>query len=160
MDRRIAEANLKRLGRLVKGVEDAVQEVSRLFPLDPNTFSPEEIVPRDTLLLDGFRARFSDLQYMLGRTMFKTVAQLDEDERPGAELTTRERTVLMEKRGLLSVEQWQEIREVRNRFAHEYPDQHAEKAVNLNAAWTDVPVLISVAQGVERYLVAKHGLTN
>jgi hypothetical protein len=53
--------------------------------------------PRDALLLDGFRARFSDLQDMPGRTMFKTIAQLDQDEIPELELTTRERIAPIDK---------------------------------------------------------------
>lgn len=110
------------------------------------------------MLLDGFRARFSDLQDMLGRTMFKTIALLDEDEMSGIEMTTRERIALMEKRGLLDGDRWQDIREVRNSFAHEYPDEDAEKAANLNAAWQHAPVVLSVSHAVAEYLRDKHGI--
>jgi hypothetical protein len=158
MDKRIAKANLARLDRLVQGLESAITQLGTLFPLQPDLFSPQQLGPRDSLLLDGFRARFSDLQDMLGRTMFKTIALLDEDEMPDLEMTTKERIALMEKRGLLEGDTWQDIREVRNNFAHEYPDADAEKAANLNAAWQHAPVLLSVALAVTDYLRDKHGI--
>ena len=156
MDERIAKANMGRLQRSARGLESAMTQLASLFPLEPECFSPEQMEPRDSLLLDGFRARFSDLHDMLCRSMFKTIARLDEDEMPDVEMTTRERIVLMEKRGLLDIEKWQDIREVRNNFAHEYPDEDAEKAANLNAAWKYAPVLLSVARAVGDYLRTKH----
>jgi hypothetical protein len=48
---------------------------------------------------------------------------------------------------------------VRNNFAHEYPDEEAEKAANLNAAWQYAPVLLSIAQAVQDYLREKHNVT-
>jgi hypothetical protein len=158
MDKRIAKANVRRLQRLARGLESALAQLGSLFPLQPDLFSPQQIGQRDALLLDGFRARFSDLQDMLGRTMFKTIALLDQDEMPDIEMTTRERIALMEKRGLLEGDTWQDIRQVRNNFAHEYPDEDAEKAANLNAAWQHAPVVPSVAHAVAEYLGDKHGI--
>jgi len=159
VDRRIAQQNLRRLKRAAVGLEEAVRQLAALFPLDIATFNPDIMEPRDTLLLDGFRARYSSLQDFIGTTLFKTVALLDEDERPERPLTTRERIVLMEKRHVLQQAQWTALREIRNQFAHEYPDQHREKAVNLNAAWEAVPVLLAIASNVASYLYDKHGLT-
>ena len=90
--------------------------------------------------------------------MFKTIARMDEDEVPGREMTTRERLVLMEKRGLIDCEQWKDIREVRNNFTHEYPDEDSAKATNLNAALQYVPVLLSVVQSMKDYARRQYGI--
>jgi len=156
MDKRIAAINLDRIQRLALGLEQAVDHLQRLFPLQEACFDSTSVSAADLLAIDGFRARFSDMQDMLGRTMFKTVAQLDEDETPGGSMTTRERIVLMEKRGLIDGRQWQDIREVRNNFAHDYPDEPAEKAANLNAAWRYAPVLLTITQLIVDYLHDKH----
>ena len=71
-------------------------------------------------------------------------------------MTTRERLVLMEKRGLIDCEQWKDIREVRNNFTHEYPDENSSKAINLNAAWQCIPVLLSVVQAMKAMKAMKN----
>jgi len=159
MDRRIAKQNLIRSQRAATALEEAVRELESLFPLDLDTFDPDAMEARDTLLLDGFRARYSSLQDLIGTTLFKTVVRLDEDETPERPLTTRERVALMEKRGILEQEQWRELREIRNQFAHEYPDQHQEKALNLNTAWEAVQPLLAIARKIAVYLEEKHRLT-
>jgi len=158
VDKRIAIVNVTRMEGLAQGLEQAGIQLRGLFPLQPDTFSPKGMDPRDLLFLDGFRARFSDLQDFLGGTMFKTIAWMDEDEVPGREMTTRERLVLMEKRGLIDCEQWKDIREVRNNFTHEYPEEDSAKAINLNAAWQYVPVLLSVVQAMKDYARRQYGI--
>lgn len=158
MDISIFRLNIRRMNKLAARLKQAMEQLDRLMPLEPADFDPEQLDPGESLFLDGFRARFSDLQDMLGRTIFKSIAWMDEDELPGSELTTRERIALMEKRGLIDADRWKDLREVRNRFAHEYPDQHQEKAVNLNAAWEYAPELLETARKVTRYARERHGL--
>lgn len=158
MDRRIAAANLKRTVRLAYQLSLVIERLQTLFPLSAELFANEGICAEDALALDAFRVRFTDLQDMLGRTVFKTIAKLDEDETSGEPLTMRERIMLMEKRGLIDASQWQDIRAVRNDFTHEYPDEHEEKAENFNAAWNYSPILLNIAKSVHRYIHQKHDL--
>jgi len=158
VDKRIAIVNVTRMERLAQGLEQASNQLGGLFPLQLDTFSPQCMDPQDLLFLDGFRARFSDLQDFLEGTMFKTIARMDEDEMPGREMTTRERLVLMGKRGLINCEQWKDIREVRNNFTHEYPDEDSAKAINLNAVWQYVPALLSVVQFMKDYSRRQYGI--
>ncbi len=158
MDERIFTANLCRMQRLAERLEQALDQLRQDFPLQTDTFDPALLDPKLALFLDGFRARFADLQDLIGRTLFKSIALMDQDEAPGNELSTRERTVLMEKRGLIDARQWQELREIRNGFAHEYPDAPDEIAANLNAAWAHSKHLIGVAAAITRYAATHYGV--
>ncbi|MCG5549479.1 hypothetical protein [Halorhodospira halochloris] len=151
---------LRATQRLAYRLEQAIEVLRTHFPLDPDRFDPDMLPVEVAMGLDAFRTRFADLQDMLGRTTFRSLAMADEDESPGQELTTRERIALMERRGILDAAQWRQIREVRNQFAHEYPDDHGEKAANLNAAWQLTPPLLSVAQRCAQYAREKHGVTS
>ena len=74
------------------------------------------------------------------------------------ELSTRERVVLMEKREIQDAMKWQDSREIRNSFAHDYPDQHREKAENFNAAWEYSNYLLTVTKNIEQYIQQHYGV--
>ena len=154
MNKEIFCSNLQRVKRLAVILASALEELDAhdLLPLETSQFNPQELSPSDSLYLDGFRARFADLQDMLGNVMFQSIARMDEDESPGRELSTRERAVLMEKRGILELLKWQDVREVRNSFAHDYPDQHRQKAENFNAALEYSAYLLVVVKNIEQYV--------
>ena len=56
------------------------------------------------------------------------------------------------------ISKWREIREIRNQFAHEYPDDHEEKAANLNAAWRLTGELLETNRRVLAYARRQHGV--
>ena len=153
-------SNLQRMQRLATALNSALEELEsrKLLPLDALQFNPNELSPPDSLYLDGFRTRFSDLQDMLGAVMFQSIARLDEDESPGQELSTRERVVLMEKRKIIDAMKWQDSREIRNSFAHDYPDQHRQKAGNFNAAREYSDYLLAVVTSIEQYIQQHYGV--
>ncbi|WP_205598468.1 hypothetical protein [Halomonas sp. NO4] len=51
-----------------------------------------------------------------------------------------------------STEQWQQLRAIRNRFAHDYPDDHDKNAALLNLATDSVGDLIALLQRIEQKL--------
>lgn len=159
MNHEIFYTNLRRMDKLAGLLTQALEqlEARKLLPQDVTRFDPDQLPPDDSLILDGFRARFADLQDMLGKVMFKSIASMDEDESPGRGLTTRERVVLMEKRGILDTQQWQDVREIRNAFTHDYPDQHREKAEHLNAAWEQSRYLLAVVKQIDAYAADHYG---
>ena len=89
---------------------------------------------------DQFVLRFTKLQDAMGSRLFPAVlAHLQEsyEERPMLDKLNR-----LEKLGYLgSVEQWNVLRAIRNRFAHDYPQDHAMRAAYLNEAVAAVPLL-------------------
>lgn len=160
MNKEIFCSNLQRMQKLAATLTSALKELDgrKLLPLDPSRFNPDELSPSDSLYLDGFRARFADLQDMLGTVMFQSITRMDEDESPGRELSTRERVVLMEKREILDAMKWQDSREIRNSFAHDYPDQDRQKAENFNAAREYSNYLLTVTKNIEQYIQQHYGV--
>jgi hypothetical protein len=160
MNKEIFCSNFQRMQRLAALLTSALEELDdrKLLPLNASQFHPNELSPSSSLYLDGFRARYSDLQDMLGTAMFQSIARLDEDESLGQELSTRERVVLMEKRGIIDAIKWQDSREIRNSFAHDYPDQHRQKAENFNAAREYSVYLLAVVKNIEQYIQHHYGV--
>jgi hypothetical protein len=148
----ITANNLDRLQALLNRLDSACKQLSDDMPLDVEHFAPNTIDDAFLLKLDGFRARYSDLQDFIGHTIFPMICKLDEDESAAMPLSTRERQVLMERKGIIVLSDWQQLREIRNGFAHDYPDEHIEKAVLLNAAWQSSSDLIAIAHKATTYI--------
>jgi hypothetical protein len=145
-------SNLNSLKKLSKRLESALSQLVDEMPLDVDSFDPDTVDDTFLLKLDGFRARYSDLQDFIGHTVFPMICKLDEDETAAMPLSTRERQVLMERKGIIVLSDWQQLREIRNGFAHDYPDEHIEKAILLNAAWQSSSALVAIAQKAINYI--------
>ena len=62
----------------------------------------------------------------------------------------------MEKRGILaSADHWRKLREIRNAFAHDYPEADAERADAINLAWTTATELLDIAENVHQYCLGQ-----
>ena len=123
--------------------------VSRLNPYLP--LSADELKNADEDLcekLDAFRVRFGDLQDSLGAKTFRSLL-LTEDEEPVNMADTLNR---MEKRGIIqSADYWRKLREIRNAFAHDYPEAEATRAEAINLAWRSAPGMLEVAENICGY---------
>lgn len=97
---------------------------------------------------DQFILRFTKLQDAMGARLFPAVlAYLQEpyEDRPMLDKLHR-----LEKLGYVaSVEEWHGLRAIRNRFAHDYPQDDALKAAYLNEATAAVPVLQALLARIE-----------
>lgn len=108
------------------------------------TSGDEELLEK----LDAFRVRYGDLQDCLGNKVFRSVL-LAEDEQPVNMADTLNR---MEKRGILtSADDWRSMREIRNAFAHDYPEAEEERADAINMAWTTATDLLMIAENIRTY---------
>ncbi len=89
---------------------------------------------------DQFILRFTKLQDAMGARLFPAVlAYLQEpyEDRPMLDKLHR-----LEQLGyLVDIESWGLLRAIRNRFAHDYPEDDALKAAYLNEAVESVPVI-------------------
>ena len=89
---------------------------------------------------DQFILRFTKLQDALGAQLYPALlAYLQEpyEDRPMLDKLNR-----LEKMGyLVSVEQWQSLRAIRNRLTHDYPTDDVLKAAYLNDAVDSVKLL-------------------
>ena len=157
IETRILCANLERARRMRAQLQAALDQLNDVFPLDPERFDPDQLGPDVALKLDGFRARFADLQDMLAKSMLPALTRFEQEEAPGRPWSTRERLAWAAKQGLIDPDLWSEARELRNAFAHEYPNHHAEKAANYNAAWRLAPELIAVVARIEDRIAPPQG---
>lgn len=96
---------------------------------------------------DQFVWRFTRLQDAMGARLFPAVlAHLQEplEDQPMLDKLHR-----LEKLGYLrSTEEWQRWRAIRNRFAHDHPEDDALRAASLNQAVEAVPALLETLDRV------------
>lgn len=89
---------------------------------------------------DQLILRFTKLQDTMGARLF--AAALDVLQEPFEDRPMLDKLNRLEKLGYLgSVGQWHALRVIRNRFAHDYPQDDALKAAYLNEAAEAVPAL-------------------
>lgn len=97
---------------------------------------------------DQFVLRFTKLQDTMGARLFP--ALLDYLQEPFEDRPMLDKLHRLEKLGYLhQVDEWQLLRAIRNRFAHDYPDDDALKAAYLNEAVESVWVLRSLLARIE-----------
>lgn len=101
--------------------------------------------------LDQFVLRFGRLQDAIGSRLLPLVlATLQEpfEDRPMIDKLNR-----LEKLGFLeSSEQWQQLRAIRNRFSHDYPDDPDKNAALLNLAINSVGDIMAILKRIEEKL--------
>ncbi|WP_299734743.1 hypothetical protein [uncultured Endozoicomonas sp.] len=132
--------------RTAKRLAISVNRLAERLPLsiDDLQNTDEELFEK----LDAFRVRFGDLQDSLGAKVFRSLL-LSEDEEPINMADTLNR---MEKRQIIqSAEHWRTLREIRNAFAHDYPEAEAERVNAINLAWKVAPELLDIADNIYHY---------
>jgi hypothetical protein len=105
----------------------------------------------DRRLLDQFAYRYTRLQDDMGaRLMPAVLTALGEDIVP---MPALDRFNRLEQLGWLpAADEWMELRQVRNQFAHEYPESAEERFERFRAAVGAARRLIHLLDGFERRL--------
>lgn len=111
-------------------------------------------------VLDQFTTRFAKLQDVMGAKLFPALLELTKE--PGDYPAYLDKLDRLEKIGALpSVDEWLELREMRNAFAHDYPEDSELQAATLNRAFAAAgrlqEILAHVKQYAEPYLARSHG---
>lgn len=92
---------------------------------------------------DQFVLRFTKLQDTMGSRLFPVL--LEYLQEPYEDRSMLDKLHRLEKLGYLEqVDDWQILRAIRNRFAHDYPEDDAVKAAYLNEAVASVQILKSI----------------
>lgn len=143
---KLLNQNWSQACRTANRLSASLVRLSASFPISGDDLKREDEDLQEKL--DAFRVRYGDLQDCLGGKVFRTLL-MAEDEEPRNMADTLNR---MEKRGIInSADEWRRWREIRNAFAHDYPEAEAEKANALNMAWKNAPLLIRVAEDIQSY---------
>lgn len=119
----------------------AMLSIRKFMPLTEKSYinlTDEEIQD-----IDQFILRYTKLQDTMGNRLFPVILNyLNEpfEERPMLDKLNR-----LEKLGYINnVENWQVIRSIRNKFAHDYPDDPDKNIAHLNVALESVSDLYGI----------------
>lgn len=119
----------------------AMSTLEPMFPLSAVKISA--FTPIDLAVFDQFVVRFSKLQDTMGAALFPAV--LDLTQEPGDLAAFIDKLNRLEKIGAIrSASQWLLLREMRNQFAHDYPDDPEIQAGLLNKAFGLAAVMLDV----------------
>jgi hypothetical protein len=131
----------------------AMSSIRTFWPLTGATYanlSDEQVQDMDQFIL-----RFTKLQDTMGGRLFSAILQyLNEqfEDRPMLDKLNR-----LEKLGFIdSVEKWQTVRSIRNKFAHDYPDDPDKNAAQLNLAFESARDLYAMLTTVSAKLKAEY----
>jgi hypothetical protein len=126
--------------RHAERLEWALDTLETEFPLTAEKL--QNLDDRDHAVIDQFILRFSKLQDAMGARLFP--ALLDLLQEPGDLEAFIDRLNRLEKLGVIeSADDWQQFREMRNQFAHDYPNDPALQASLLNKGFALARELIS-----------------
>ncbi len=131
--------------RTAKNLRLSKRRLSSHTPFIKLNINDEDILDR----LDAFRARFTDLQDILGRKVFGTILLLELEEK-GSMIDILNQ---MEKRRIIAdVAEWIEVRELRNKFTHDYPEDKANRLQALQQGYDKIDYLLNIVKTVENYV--------
>jgi len=131
----------------------AMNELAHKKPISAETI--QYLTNMELAVFDQFIARFSKLQDAIGSKLLPAVLALTHEE--GELSTFIDKLNRLEKIGAIkSTNQWLKLREMRNQFSHDYPDDPEIQASLLNKSFIMAEqLLISLDQLItfsERYL--------
>ena len=112
--------------------------------------SLSELTEMELAVFDQFIVRFSKLQDAMGAKLLPVILELTHEE--GELDSFIDKLNRLEKIGALdSVEQWLKLREMRNQFAHDYPDDPEIQSALLNKAFGMAGQLLQCLDHVVRF---------
>jgi len=139
---------IKECEKHVQRLHYAKDELIRLFPLTQTSYL--KLSQNDIQAIDQFIYRFSKLQDTMGEKLIKLVFSLyEENTEKYAFIDILNR---LEKAEILTTQDWQELRDIRNELSHNYEDNPMESAIILNKVFEKEAVLESMYQNIKNVL--------
>jgi hypothetical protein len=127
----------------------ALTSLNPILPMTGDRF--EYLTDAQVQSVDQFILRFTKLQDAIGSRLFSAILyylQEPYEERPMLDKLNR-----LEKLGYLQrAEAWQNIRNTRNKFAHDYPDDWEKNAALINLACEAAEDMYNILTGIENKL--------
>ena len=127
----------------------AMRSIRKFMPLTEKTYV--NLTDEQIQYIDQFILRYTKLQDTIGNRLFPAILNyLNEqfEERPMLDKLNR-----LEKLGYIdNVENWQVVRNIRNKFAHDYPDDPDKNLAHLNVALESVTTLYNILRTINKQL--------
>jgi len=127
-------------------IEKANRVLDEIMPINITTLETLSEQQQDKLDILAFR--FSKLQDLLGDKIFRNILEYSgfNVQQSFVKLLSE-----LEKEGILDLNQWIELRNARNRIAHEYPDNEEILVGSINFIYEHSGYLIELTYRLERY---------
>ena len=126
----------------------AKHALQAFFPLHANQL--HALDDATVAIIDQFVGRFAKLQDAMGAKLLPMVLELTKEQ--GDLQAYLDKLNRLEKIGALaSVDEWLELREMRNAFAHDYPEESALQAAVLNRAFVAADRLVEILHRVKEF---------
>ncbi|MDP2805316.1 MAG: hypothetical protein Q8O24_05180 [Gallionellaceae bacterium] len=126
----------------------AKRELQPAFPLEANKL--QALDEATIAIVDQFVSRFAKLQDAMGAKLLPMVLELTKEQ--GDLDVYLDKLNRLEKIGALpSVDEWLALREMRNAFAHDYPEDSELQAAILNRAFVAADRLLEILQYVKNF---------
>jgi hypothetical protein len=126
----------------------AMSRLAQNFPLTSDT--TRNLNDTELAVLDQFSTRFAKLQDAMGAKLFPAILELTKEQ--GNYPAFLDQLNRLEKIGAIdSAERWLILREMRNAFSHDYPDDPALQAAILNKAYTLADELLEILTRVQLF---------
>ncbi len=125
-----------------------------MIALEPHRPFPaqgvSELGPVDLAICDRFTVRFAKLQDAMGTKLLPLALELTRE--PGELSAFIDKLNRLEKIGAIrSAAQWLELREMRNQFAHDYPNDPEIQAALLNKAFALAEQMLGILGEINRF---------
>ena len=107
----------------------------------------DNLTKLEKFALDTLIFRFSKLQDLIGAKIFRNY--LEYLELPTNELSFFDILKEIEKEGIIDIDSWSELREIRNDIAHDYPQELDEMLEKINLFIEKSDLLLNILQKLE-----------
>lgn len=135
------EKHISRINRASKMMESFI-------PLEPEGMA--SLDDEQIGCIDQFLFRFIRLQDTMGENLFKNILLLLEENLSG--LSFIDILNRLEQLELLNKQEWINLRSMRNRATHEYPDMDAEIATAINSLHAHSSEMETILKKIKNYL--------
>ncbi|WP_457564233.1 hypothetical protein [Caminibacter sp.] len=152
MDIKSIEFKLNRVENLIRLLKEYKDEFEMLYgiPIKSKSNILEDIDTDKRLreLVDLLILNYSKAQSIISEKLFKEILEF-----VGFDVNKKfvEILAILEKEGILNINEWKILRELRNNFSHEYPEEIKEMAENLNMLFENIGILEKVFENLKNY---------
>ena len=137
-------------GRHAERLKWAMTELQVHLPFSVTKLA--QLTDVELAILDQFSTRFGKLQDLMGAKLFPEVLELTKE--PGDLRAFIDKLYRLEKIGAIpSADEWLLMREVRNTFSHDYPDDPELQAEMLNKAYELAARLLDILNTVSAFIL-------
>jgi hypothetical protein len=134
-------------------LQRALGQLQSLLPLTGAQFL--SLTDAQIQTLDQFILRFTKLQDAMGSHLYPSI--LDYLQEPLEERPMLDKLNRLEKLGYLhNAEMWSSVRSIRNKFAHDYPDDPEKNAALVNIAIEAAHSMVDLLAAIAKKLRQEH----